>query len=136
MPVSVKEAMEKQVSAERERRATIAESEGVKQSRINKSEGIKMELINKSEGEKTRQVNEAEGRATAIESIAEATASSIEQIGAQISSANGLEAVKLIVSQKYLTQLGKLASENTDIIIPADITHLNELLNNISLKSE
>jgi len=134
-PVSVKEAMEKQVSAERERRATIAESEGVKQSRINKSEGVKMELINTSEGEKTRQINEAEGKATAIESIAEATAASIEQIGEQISATNGLEAVKLIVSQKYLSQLGKLASENTNIIIPADITQLSDLLNNISLKS-
>lgn len=134
-PLSVKEAMEKQVSAERERRATIAESEGVKQSRISRSEGVKTELINKSEGEKMRQINEAEGKAKAIESIADATAASIEQIGAQVSSANGLEAVKLIVSQKYLSQLGKLANENTDVILPADITQLSDLLENIKLES-
>ncbi len=133
-PASVKEAMEKQVSAEREKRAIIAESEGAKQSRINKSEGVKMELINKSEGERTKKVNEAEGKAQAIKSIAEATALSIEQLGEQIAAEHGEDSVRLLVSQKYLSQIGKLAKENTDVILPADITKLDELLKSLELE--
>lgn len=133
-PASVKEAMEKQVSAEREKRAIIAESEGVKQSRINKSEGVKMELINKSEGERTKKVNEAEGKAQAIKSIAEATALSIEQLGEQIAAEHGEDSVRLLVSQKYLSQIGRLAKENTDVILPADITKLDELLKSLELE--
>jgi regulator of protease activity HflC (stomatin/prohibitin superfamily) len=132
-PLSVKEAMEKQVSAEREKRAVIAKSEGNKQSRINRSEGVKMEMINKSEGEKTRKINEAEGKAKAIAAIAEATALSIEQVGARIAEEFGAESVKLLVSQKYLSQIGKLARENTDIILPADLTKLDDLLNSLGI---
>jgi regulator of protease activity HflC (stomatin/prohibitin superfamily) len=132
-PASVKEAMEKQVSAERDKRATISESEGVKQSRINRSEGVKMELINTSEGEKTRLINEAQGRAQAIKAIAEATAISIEQVGKQIAAQNGIESIKMLVSQKYLSQIGSLAKEGTDIILPADLTKIDELLNSLGL---
>jgi regulator of protease activity HflC (stomatin/prohibitin superfamily) len=132
-PISVKEAMEKQVSAERDKRATISQSEGIKQSRINKSEGIKMELINTSEGEKARLTNEALGKAQAIKSIAEATAISIEQIGEQIASKNGIESIRMLISQKYLSQLGSLAKEDTDIILPADLTKIDELLDSLGL---
>jgi len=132
-PDSVRVSMEKQVSAEREKRATIAESEGKKQSQINRSEGIKTELINTSEGEKARLVNEAEGNAQAIKSIAEATAISIEQVGKQINAENGIESVKLLVSQKYLSQIGKLAKESTEVILPADLTKVDELLSSLGL---
>ncbi len=134
-PASVKEAMEKQVSAEREKRATISQSEGVKQSRINKSEGIKMELINMSEGEKTKLVNEAQGKAQAIKAIAEATAVSIEQVGEQVASEFGLDSIKMLVSQKYLSQIGALAKENTNIILPADLTKISELLDSLGLEN-
>ena len=132
-PSSVKDAMEKQVSAERDKRALISESEGAKQSRINKSEGVKMELINTSEGEKTRLINEAQGQAQAIKSIAEATAVSIEQVGEQIAAQNGIESIKMLVSQKYLSQIGSLGKEDTDIILPADLTKFDELLNSLGL---
>ncbi len=135
-PISVKEAMEKQVSAERERRAVISKSEGVKQSRINRSEGIKMELINKSEGEKTRQINEAQGKAQAIKSIADATAGSIEQIGEQIAGEKGIDSMKLLICQKYLTQIGSLAKETTNIILPADLTKIDELLDSLGLNTD
>ncbi len=135
-PASVKDAMEKQVSAERDKRATISESEGIKQSRINKSEGIKMELINTSEGEKTRLINEAQGQAQAIKSIAEATAVSIEQVGEQIVAQNGIESIKMLVSQKYLSQIGLLGKEGTDIILPADLTKIDELLQSLGLEKK
>ena len=132
-PKSVKAAMEKQVSAEREKRAIISKSEGIKQSRINRSEGIQMELINKSEGEKMKQINEAQGKAKALKSIADATASSIEQIGEQIASENGIDSIRMLVSQKYLSQIGSLAKENTSIILPADLTKIDELLDSLGL---
>ncbi len=132
-PVSVKEAMEKQVSAEREKRAVISKSEGVKESRINRSEGIKMELVNKSEGEKTRQINEAEGKAQAIKSIADATAASFEEVGKQIAEDRGLDSIRLLVSQKYLSQIGSLAKDGTSVILPADLTKMDELLNSLGL---
>ncbi|MBU2509979.1 paraslipin [bacterium] len=135
-PTSVKEAMEKQVSAEREKRAVIAKSEGVKQSRINRSEGIMTEMINKSEGEKTRQINEAQGKAKAVKAIAEATAASIEQIGEQIASENGIESIRMLVSQKYLSQIGSLAKADTNIILPADLTKIDELLDSLGLSKQ
>ncbi len=135
-PTSVKEAMEKQVSAERDRRALIAKSEGVKQSRINRSEGVMTEMINQSEGEMTRQVNEAQGRAQAIKSIAEATASSIEQIGQQIAADKGIDSIRMLVSQKYLTQIGSLAKESTNVILPADLTKIDDLLDSLGLKKD
>ena len=132
-PQTVQDAMEKQVSAEREKRAVIAESEGVMQSRINKSEGHKMELINKSEGEKQKRINEAEGKAAEILAISTATAESIEQIGAAISEKHGESAIKLQLSQKYLDQIGGLAKLETDLLLPADLTKLYELLDSLGL---
>ena len=101
-PPTVKEAMEKQVTAERNRRAIVAQSEGDKQSRINTSEGRKLELINRSEGEMQRMINEAQGRAQEIRSIAEATARSIEQIASAISVPGGQSSVRLQLAEKYL----------------------------------
>ncbi len=132
-PKSVQEAMEKQVSAERERRAIIAESEGKMQSQINRSEGLKMELINKSEGEKQRQINEAEGKASEILALATATAESVEKIGSAIHEEHGETSYNLQLSQKYVDQIGGLAKSGTNILLPADLTRLNDLLDALGL---
>lgn len=132
-PPTVKEAMEKQVTAERNRRAIVAKAEGDKQSRINTSEGRKLELINRSEGEMQRTINEAEGRAQEIRSIAEATAQSIEQIASAISVPGGASSVRLQLAEKYLKQLRTLAQEGTQVLLPVDLTNLQALLASIEL---
>ena len=135
-PASVTNSMEKQVSAERKQRAIIAESEGKMISQINRSEGIKAEMVNKSEGDKQRQINEAEGKAQAILSIAEATATSIAQIGEAIAQKNGGESIRLQLSKKYLTQFGQLAKGETNVLLPADLSQLEELLGSAGLESK
>ena len=132
-PPTVKEAMEKQVTAERNRRAIVAKSEGDKQSRINTSEGRKLELINRSEGEMQRQINEAQGQAEEIQAIAEATAQSIEKIAAAISVPGGESSVRLQLAEKYLKNLRSLGREGTNVVLPADLTNLGALLKSIEL---
>jgi regulator of protease activity HflC (stomatin/prohibitin superfamily) len=132
-PDSVKKAMEQQMTAERDRRALIAQSEGDKQSRINNSEGFKTEAINKSEGEMQKRVNEAEGRAQEIESIANATAEAIEKLAAVITQEGGAEAVQLRLSQQFISQIGALAKPETSVLLPADLTQLNSLLASLGL---
>ena len=132
-PPTVREAMEKQVTAERNRRAIVAQSEGDKQSRINTSEGRRLELINRSEGEMQRMINEAQGRAQEILSIAEATAQSIEKIAAAISMPGGESSVRLQLAEKYLKQLRTLARSDTQVLLPADLTDLEALLKSIEL---
>ncbi len=134
-PNSVREAMERQVTAERERRAIVAKSEGDKQSRINRSEGHKTELVNISEGEMQRRINEAEGKAREIEAISEATAESIELLAAAINAKGGKEAVRLQLTQKYLSQLSHLADQETSVLLPADLTQLDDLLSAVGLSS-
>lgn len=135
-PLSVKDSMEKQASAERKRRAIIAESEGMMTSKINKSEGIKMEMINTSEGEKQSTINEAEGRAEAILKLAQATAQSIGQVGEAISQKNGEESIRLQLSQKYLSQFGELAKKETKVLLPADLSQVEGLLKSVGLESK
>ena len=132
-PTTVKNAMEKQVTAERERRAIIATAEGEKESRISRSIGMKTELINLSEGEMTRRINEAEGKASEIQSIAEATADSIEKLADAITQQGGDDGVRLQWSQKFRTQLGYLAEAETSVLLPADLTRLDELLGSLHL---
>ena len=123
-PQSIKDAMEKQMRAEREKRAMIAESEGQKQAKINVSEGDKQELIKRSEGEKQRRINEAEGRAAEIERVATATAVGIRQIADAIGDKHGTDAVNLRIAEQYLTEFGKLASTNNTMIIPSDLSDI------------
>lgn len=130
-PETVRTAMEKQVRAERERRAIMATSEGDKQSRINRSEGIKREVINISEGEKQRRINEAEGRGQEITGIAEATAESIGKIAAVLSTEGGVEALKMQVSQQYIDSLRSL--DSSKIILPANIARYEGWLDNLGL---
>lgn len=121
-PQSIKDAMEKQMRAEREKRAVIAESEGEKQAKINVADGQKQELIRKSEGEMQKRINEATGRASEIEQIATATASGLRQIANAIGEKNGMDAVNLRIAEQYLTEFGKLAQENNTMILPSNLT--------------
>jgi len=135
-PPSVKNAMEAQMTAERDRRAILAKSEADRQSRINTSEGYKTEVINKSEGEKQKRINEAEGRAREIESIAEATAQAIETIAAAVIQDGGAEAVQLRLSQQFLNQLSNLARPQTSVLLPADISKVEDLLTAVGLEKQ
>ena len=103
LPATILDALEKQMRAERERRAVVAQSEGERQSKINVSEGLKQEMINVSEAEKMRQINEAEGKAREIELIAEATARGLERVAAAISTSGGKDAVALRVAERMCT---------------------------------
>lgn len=132
-PKTVQTAMEKQVNAERERRALIAESEGKKQSLINISEGIKQEMINLSEGEMQKMINEAQGVASEVISVATATSESIAKLASAINENGGEEAVYLQVANKLIAGVGKLANKKTQIILPADLTRPYDLFKNFQL---
>ncbi|MGD8427920.1 MAG: stomatin-like protein [Balneolaceae bacterium] len=132
-PKTIQNAMERQMTAERDRRATIAKSEGIMQSTINDAEGEKKEIINVSEGEMQRRINEAEGVAQEIESLAEATAISIEEIAEAISDEKGKEAMQMRLAEKYIAQLSKLANEKNDVIIPKDVTNYDAIMKGLSL---
>ncbi|MFZ0280458.1 MAG: stomatin-like protein [Bacteroidales bacterium] len=121
-PQSIRDAMEKQMRAEREKRAVIAESEGTKQAKINNAEGDKQELIKKSEGEMQKRINEAAGRASEIEQIAKATSNGLRAIALAISEENGLNAVNLRVAEQYLVGFANIAKLNNTVILPANLT--------------
>jgi len=123
-PQSIKDAMEKQMRAEREKRANIAESEGDRQAKINRAEGFKKEMIAKSEGEKQKRINEAEGRAVEIQKVAEATAKGIREIASAINERGGTNAVNLRIAEQYLNEFGKLAKTNNSIIIPSNLSDI------------
>ncbi len=131
-PQSIKDAMEKQMRAEREKRAVIAESEGDKQAVINRAEGDRQELIARSEGERQRRINEAEGRATEIEKVAEATAIGLKRIAAAIGDEGGLEAVNLRIAEQYLNEFGKLADANNTMIIPSNLADISSIIATIT----
>lgn len=121
-PRSVKDALEKQMRAEREKRAEIAESEGHRQAVINVAEGERQQAIALSEGEKQKRINEAEGRAQEILLVAKATAEGLRNIAAAISEKGGAEAVNLRVAEQYINEFGNLAKENNTIILPENLT--------------
>ena len=123
-PRTIRDAMEKQMRAEREKRAMIAESEGERQAKINRAEGEKQEAINLSEGERQRKINEAEGRAREILLVAEAQAEGIRKVAEAIKSDGGLESVNMQLAQQYLTQFGNLAKTNNTMIIPSDLANV------------
>jgi regulator of protease activity HflC (stomatin/prohibitin superfamily) len=136
LPVSIKDALEQQMRAERERRAAIAKSEGERQAMINVSEGQKQEVINLSEADKMRQINEAEGRAKEIELIAIATADGLRRIASAIQEPGGQQAVSLRVAEQYVKEFGNLAKTNNTMIVPAELANvgaavagLTEMLN-------
>ena len=131
-PQSIRDAMEKQMRAEREKRALIAESEGDKQAKINRAEGEKQQTIALSEGEKMRRVNEASGRASEIEMVAVATAKGIREIALSINEEGGMNAVNLRIAEQYLTEFGKLAKTNNTMIVPADLSDIAGVISSVT----
>jgi regulator of protease activity HflC (stomatin/prohibitin superfamily) len=131
-PQSIRDAMEKQMRAEREKRALIAESEGDKQAKINRAEGDKQEMIARSEGEKQRKINEASGTASEIEMVAVATAKGIKEIALAINEEGGMNAVNLRIAEQYLGEFGKLAKTNNTMIVPADLSDIAGILSSIT----
>jgi regulator of protease activity HflC (stomatin/prohibitin superfamily) len=131
-PQSIKDAMEKQMRAEREKRALIAESEGDKQAKINRAEGEKQQTIALSEGEKQRRISEASGKASEIEMVAVATAKGIREIAQSINEEGGLSAVNLRIAEQYLTEFGKLAQTNNTMIVPADLSDIAGVISSVT----
>jgi len=127
-PQTIRDAMEKQMRAEREKRALIAESEGDRQAKINRAEGDKQEAIARSEGEKMKRVNEAGGRAQEILLVAEAQASGIRQVASAINDQGGMNAVNMQLAQQYLTEFGKMAKANNTMIVPSDLANVAGIL--------
>ena len=127
-PQSIKDAMEKQMRAEREKRAVIAESEGEKQAKINVAEGSKQEAIAESEGEMQKRINEAKGKASEIEQVATATANGIRAIADAINMEGVKEAVNLRIAEQYLGEFGKLAKESNTLILPTDLTDISGII--------
>jgi regulator of protease activity HflC (stomatin/prohibitin superfamily) len=127
-PQSIKDAMEKQMRAEREKRALIAQSEGEKQAQINIAEGKREGVIALSEGERQKKINEAVGQATEIEKIAHATAEGIKMIALAIQEKGGNEALQLRIAEQYLMQFGKLAKESNTMIIPSNLSDLSSMI--------
>ncbi|MCW5981852.1 MAG: paraslipin [Bryobacteraceae bacterium] len=127
-PADVLSAMEKQMRAEREKRAVILTSEGQRDSAINTAEGEKQRVIKSSEARKMQQINEAEGQGQAILTIASATAEGIRRIAETIQQPGGMQAVNLRVAEQYITQFGNLAKQGNSLIIPTTLTDVGSVL--------
>ena len=127
-PQTIRDAMEKQMRAEREKRAMIAESEGERQSKINRAEGERQQAIALSEGERARRINEAEGRAKEITLVAEAQAEGIRKVASALNEPGGLSSVNMQLAQQYLVQFGQLAKTNNSMNIPADLADVAGVL--------
>lgn len=127
-PQDILSAMEKQMRAEREKRAVILQSEAARESAINTAEGEKQKVIKASEARKQQQINEAEGQASAILAIANATAEGIRRVAETINGPGGLEAVQLRVAEQYIGEFGKLAKSGTSLIIPANAADISSML--------
>ena len=127
-PRDVLEAMEKQMRAEREKRARILESEGARDSAVNNAEGDKQKTIKESEAQKQRQINVAEGEAAAVLTVAEATAEGIRKVALTITQPGGFEAVQLRLAERYIEQFGKLAQHNNAMIVPSNVSDVAGML--------
>jgi len=120
-PEAILRSMQQQITAEREKRALIAKSEGEKQQEINVAEGEKQAAVLKSEGEKTAQINKAQGEATALRLVAEATAAAVESVAAAIGKEGGAQAANLKIAEQYILAFEKLARTNNTMIIPQNV---------------
>jgi regulator of protease activity HflC (stomatin/prohibitin superfamily) len=121
-PQDVITAMEKQMRAEREKRAVVLTSEGERDAKINQAEGEKQRVIKESEAAKQQQINEAEGEAQAILAVATATAEGLRQVATALSERGGIEAMQLRVAEDYLTQFGNLAKAGNALVVPANLS--------------
>lgn len=124
-PGEILRAMQAQITAEREKRALIAASEGRKQEQINIATGEREAQIQRSEGERQAEVNRALGEAAAISAVADATAKAIERIGASVRLPGGLEAMNLKVAERYVEAFGQMARQNNTMIVPANLADIS-----------
>ena len=127
-PHDVLAAMEKQMRAEREKRAVILTSEGVRDAAVNTAEGDKQQVIKASEARKQQQINEAEGQAAAILSVSSATAEGIRRVAEAIKLPGGYEAVQLRVAEQYVQQFGNLAKETNTLVLPANVSDVGSMI--------
>ena len=127
-PRTVTDALEKQMRAEREKRAAIAESEGARQAQINIADGEKQQAIKASEGEKLKRINEAEGRAQEIALVANATAEGIRAIAAATQEPGGYDAVNLRVAEQYIGEFGNIAQEGNTLILPTNLADVGGMV--------
>jgi regulator of protease activity HflC (stomatin/prohibitin superfamily) len=127
-PADVLAAMEKQMRAEREKRAVILQSEGARDANINNAEGEKQQVIKASEARRQQQINEAEGEASAILAVAKATAEGIRQVAAAIETPGGQNAVRLRVAEQYVSQFGELAKGSTNLVLPANVSDVGAMV--------
>ena len=127
-PKDVLAAMEKQMRAEREKRATVLNSEGFRDAAINTAEGEKQQVIKASEANKQQQINEAEGQASAILSVAQATAEGIRLVANAIGAPGGFEAVQLRVAEQYVTQFGQIAQKGNTLVVPANVADVASMI--------
>jgi regulator of protease activity HflC (stomatin/prohibitin superfamily) len=127
-PHDVLAAMEKQMRAEREKRAVILTSEGTRDAAINTAEGEKQVVIKASEANKQQRINEAEGQAAAILSVATATAEGLRRVAEALRQPGGAEAMQLRVAEQYLHQFGELAKETNTMILPANVSDVASMI--------
>ena len=127
-PRDVLAAMEKQMRAEREKRAVILTSEGERDAAINEAEGAKQQVIKASEAKKQQQINEAEGQAAAILSIASATAEGLRKVADTIRVPGGTEAVQLRVAEQYIGKFGELAKATNTVVLPANVADIGSMI--------
>ncbi|MGN6666190.1 MAG: SPFH domain-containing protein [Trinickia sp.] len=127
-PKEILHAMQAQITAEREKRALIAASEGRKQEQINIASGGREAAIQKSEGEKKAEINQAQGQAAAILAVAEANAQAIQKIAQAIQSTGGMDAVNLKVAEQYVSAFGNLAKTGNTLIVPGNLSDLGSMV--------
>jgi regulator of protease activity HflC (stomatin/prohibitin superfamily) len=127
-PADVLTAMEKQMRAEREKRAVILESEGTRDAAINQAEGDKQKVIKESEANRQQQINEADGEAAAILAVATATANGLREVAGALQTQGGDGAMQLRIAEQYITQFGNLAKEGNTFIVPANLTDIASVL--------
>ena len=128
-PKDVLHAMEKQMRAEREKRAVVLTSEGDRDAKINQAEGEKQRVIKESEANKQLQINQAQGQAEAILAVATATAEGLRQVGEALSGRGGMEAMQLRVAEEYVKQFGRLADQaSSTLIVPANLSDISSMI--------
>ena len=127
-PADVVSAMEKQMRAEREKRATVLQSEGERDARINEAEGEKQQVIKQSEAAKEQQINEAQGEAAAILAVAGATAEGLKKVAEALNAEGGDKAMQLRVAENYLERFGNLAKEGNTLIVPANLSDMTSMI--------
>jgi regulator of protease activity HflC (stomatin/prohibitin superfamily) len=128
-PADVLAAMEKQMRAEREKRAVILTSEGVRDAQINEAEGEKQRVIKQSEADQQKQINEANGQADAILSIATATAEGLRRVAVSLNEEGGDAAMQLRIAEKYVDKFGEIAnSSDSSLVIPANLSDIASMI--------